>query len=100
VVDLSDRLLQVVVVLLAEFHHAVLAVQSLSDHFVRLHELVDLAGELVVLVANHSNMVIHRVDLYLEISVVLQKGTVGVPGTFQLLPHVEKLILLLSDLHL
>jgi len=100
VVDLSDGLLQVVVVLLAEFHHAVLAVQSLPDHFVCLHELVDLAGELVVLVAHHPNVVVHRVDFHLEVSVVLQKGTVRVPGTLQLLPHVKKLILLLSDLHL
>jgi len=100
VLNLCDRLLQVVIVFFPELHHAVLAVQSLSDYFVRLHELVDLTSQLVILVANHSNVVVHRVDFDLKIGVVLQKSIVRVSGTLQLLPHVEQLILFLTDLDL
>jgi hypothetical protein len=76
VLNLRDGLLQIVIVLLSKLHHTVLAVQSLSDHLVCLHELVDFAGQFVILVANHSDVVVHRVNFNLKIGVVLQKSAV------------------------
>ena len=73
VVDLGNRLLQVVVVLFAQLGNAVLPVQPLPNHLVCLDELVDLAGQLVVLVADDADVVVHRVDLDLKIGVVLEQ---------------------------
>ena len=93
-------LLQVVVVLLPELHDSVLAIQSLPNNFVRLHELVDFPRQFIVLVADHANVIVHGVDLYLEIGIVFKEGTIRVAGALELLSHVEQLVLLLSDFHL
>ena len=98
--DLLNRLRQVVIVLLAKVGDTMLAIQTLSDHLVRLHKLIDLASKLVVLVANDSDMVVHRVDFDLQVCVVLQERTVRVTSTFQLLSHVKKLVLFLPDFDL
>ena len=47
-----------------------LAVQSLSDSFVGLHELIEFLGQLLILVGNHSDVVVEGVDLDLQIGVV------------------------------
>lgn len=99
-VDLGDRLLQVVVILFSKLHDTVLSVQSLSDNFVCLNELVDLTGQFVVLVADDADVVVHRVNLDLEVGVVLEECAVGVTGTLKLFAHVKELVLLLADLHL
>lgn len=98
--NLLHRLLQVVVVLFTKLGHPVLAVKSLPDDFVCLDELVDLASEFVVLVGDDADVIVHGVDLDLEVGVVLEQGVVRVPGTLQFLSHVQQLVLLLSDLHL
>ena len=94
------RLRQVVVVFLTQLAHTVLAVQSLSNYLVCLHKLVDFASELVVLVADYADVIVHGVNLDLEIGIVLEECTVRVTSTFQFLSHVQKLILFLTDLHL
>ncbi len=99
-VDFLNRLGQIVIVFISQLHHAALPVQSLSDNLVRLHELVDFSGELIVLMADNSDVVVHGVDLDLEIGIVLEKGAVRVTGPLELLAHVQKLVLLLANLHL
>ena len=99
-VHLLNRLLQIVVILLTKLIDTVLSIETLTDHFVCLHELVDLASKFIVLVADDSDMVVHGVDLDLEVSIVFKKGAVGVPGSLKLLTHVQKLVFLLSDFDL
>ena len=70
------RLLQIVVVSLTNLLDAVLSVQSLPDDLVGLHELVDLLGQLVVLVTDNSDVVVHRFDLNLKVRVVFEEGLV------------------------
>ena len=98
-VHVGHRLLQVVVIFLPELHHSILAIKSLSDHFVCLDDLINLPSQLIVLMTDHSDMIVHRVDFHLEIGVVLKKCTVRVSGALELLPHVEQLVFLLPDLH-
>lgn len=95
-----DGLRQLVVIFLADLLHSVLPVKPLSDNFICLHELVDLAGQFVVLVAHDADVVVHAVDLDLQVGVVFHKCTVRVPSALQLLAHVQKLVLFLSDLDL
>ena len=98
-VHVGHRLLQVVVIFLAELHHSILAIKSLSDHFVCLDKLINLSSQLIVLMTDDSDMIVHRIDLHLEIGVVLEECTVRVSGALKLLPHVEQLVFLLPDLH-
>ena len=99
-VNFRHGLLQVVVILIAKLVDAIFPIEALADHLVSLHELVDFACEFIILVADDADVVIHRVDLHLEVGVVFEEGAIGVAGTFKLLAHVEELILLLSDFHL
>ena len=99
-VDVLHWLLQVVVVLLPELHDSILAVQPLPYNFIRLHELVDFPRQFIVLVADHANVIVHGVNLDLEIGIVFKEGTVRVASAFELFSHVKQLILLLSDFHL
>ena len=50
--------------------------------------------------ADDADVVVHGVDLDLEVRVVLQKRAVGVAGSLELLAHVEKLVFFLTDFHL
>lgn len=75
-VHLLDRLLQVVIILLTKLHDTVLPIEALTDDFVCLHELVDFTSKFVVLVADNSDMVVHGVDLNLEVGIVLKKGAI------------------------
>jgi len=70
------RLLQIVVVPLTNLLDAVLSVQSLPDDLVGLHKLVDLLSQLVVLVTDNSDVVVHRFDLNLKVRVVFEEGLV------------------------
>ena len=99
-VNFRHRLLQVIVILIAKLIDAIFPIEALTDDLVCLHELVDFASEFIILVADDADVVIHRVDLNLEVGIVLKQSTIGVAGTFELLAHVEELILLLSDFNL
>ena len=98
--NLVHRLLQVIVVLLTKLCHAVFAIQPLPDDFICLHELINFTSQLIVLVGNDADMVVHRVDLDLEVSIVLEERTVRVASALKLFAHVQQLVLLLADLHL
>lgn len=99
-VNFCNRLVQIVIVLFPQLLHSALPVQSLSDHFVCLYELVDFSSELVVLVANHSDVVVHRINFNLQISIVFEQGTVRVTSSLEFLAHIQKLVFLLTDLDL
>jgi len=45
-------------------------------------------------------MVVKRVNLNLEVAVIIKKGRITVSGTFELLSHVHDLVFLGSDLGL
>jgi len=75
-----------------------LAVKSHSDSLVGLHKLIQLFGELLILHSDDSNMVVKRVDLNLEVTVIIKKGGIAVPGAFELLSHVHDLVFLSSNL--
>lgn len=99
-VNFLNRLGQIVFIFISKLHHTALPVQSLSNNLVRLHELVDFSSKLIVLMADNSDVVVHGVDFDLEIGIVLEEGAVRVTGTLKLLAHVQKLVLLLANLHL
>ena len=71
-VNFRHRLLQVVVILMAKLVDTIFPIEALSDHFVGLHKLVNFASEFVILVADDADVVIHRVDLHLEVGVILE----------------------------
>jgi hypothetical protein len=60
---------QLLVVLLSQLDNATLAIKLFSDLLVSLDELIDLSRQLVILVAHNPDVVIHRVDLNLQVSV-------------------------------
>ena len=95
-----QRLVQLVVVLLTDLLNTVLSIQPLSNDLVSLHKLVNLLGKLIVLVADDANVIVHGVNLNLQVGVVLQQGLVRVARALQLLPHVHQLVFLLADLDL
>ena len=98
--DLRHRLLQLVIVPIAELFDAILSVQPLPDDFVGLDKLVNLPGQFIILVAHNPDMVIHGLNLDLQIRIVLQQGRVGVACSLQLLSHVHELVLFLTNFHL
>jgi len=58
----------------SDFVNSSLAVKSLSDCFVGLHELVEFICQLVILVGDHSDMIVQGVNLNLKVRVVVEKG--------------------------
>ena len=71
-VNFSHRLLQVIVILMAELVDAIFPIEALADNLVSLHELVNFACEFIILVADDADVVIHRVDLHLKVGVILE----------------------------
>ena len=57
--NLGKGLLKAVFVLFPYLLHARFAVESLPDHFVGLHKLVNFASQFVVLVAHNSDVTVH-----------------------------------------
>ena len=57
---------------MAKLVDTIFPIEALSDHFVGLHKLVNFASEFVILVADDADVVIHRVDLHLEVGVILE----------------------------
>ena len=98
-VHISHRLLQVVVIFLTKLHNSVFAIKALANHFICLYKLVDLPRQLVVLMADDADVIVHRVNFNLQVCIVLQEGAVRVSGSLQLLAHVQKLVFLLSNLN-
>ena len=94
------RVLQLLVISGSDFLYSRLAIKSLSNCFICLHKLIQFFSELLVLVSNDSNMIVERVDLYLEIRIVIQKCWVTVSCTLKLLSHVHDLVFLGTNLSL
>lgn len=51
----------------SDFLYPSLAIKSLSDGFVSLDELIEFLGELFVLMSDNSDVVIQRIDFYLQV---------------------------------
>ena len=70
--NVSIRGGQLLVISCSDFVNSSLAVESLSDCFVGLHKLVEFLCQLVVLVGDHSDVVVQRIDLYLQVRVIVE----------------------------
>jgi hypothetical protein len=60
---------QLLIILVPQLDNTALAVKLLSDLLVGLNELIDLSRQLVILVANNPDVVVHGVDLNLQVGV-------------------------------
>lgn len=67
------RIAQLMVIFLSQLDNTILTVKLFSDFFVGTHELVNLSRKLVVLVAHDPDMIVHTVDLNLQIRVTLNQ---------------------------
>lgn len=65
--DVNERFLDLYLVLAPELDDSVSSVESLSDHLVGLHKLVQLLGEILIVDLQNSDVVVYCVDLSLEI---------------------------------
>ena len=65
---------QLLVIPCSDFMNSSLAVKPLSNCFVGLHELVKFLCQLVILVCDHSDMIVQGVNLNLKIRIVVQQG--------------------------
>jgi len=63
------RVAQLLLIALAQLSHAILPVQLLPNFLVGSHELIDLPRQLVVLVADDSDVVVHRIDFNLHVGI-------------------------------
>ena len=73
------------------------AVEPHSDGLVGLHKLVELLGQLLVLHRDHTDVVVQRVDLHLQVRVVVKESGVAVSGTLEFFSHVHNLVFLGPD---
>lgn len=87
-----NRIGKLLVVARANLGHTILAVKAGTDSFIGLNELVKLSGEFLVLHSDDANMVVKRVDLDLQVRVVVEEGRVAVPGALEFLAHVHDLV--------
>lgn len=97
---LMHRILKLLVISGSNFLYSSLAVKSLSNGFICLNELIKFFGELLILVSNDSNMIVERVDLNLEVRIVIQESRVAVSGSLKFLSHIHDLILFGTNLSL
>ena len=58
-VHVCHGLLQVVVILLTELHNSIFAIEALANHFVCLYKLVNFSRQLIVLVADDADVIVH-----------------------------------------
>ena len=57
--NFRNRLLQLIIIPIAQLLNAVFPIKSLSYDFISLDELVDFSRQLIVLMANNSNVIVH-----------------------------------------
>lgn len=88
---------QLLVISRSDFLNAGLPIKPLSDGLVRLDELIKLNGQILILLCDHSDMVVELVNLNLEIGVVVEESGVAVSSPLQLFLHMHDLVLLGPD---
>lgn len=93
VVHAVEALSQLVLVASAQTQDAAPAVQLVADILVHLAELVELAGDLVVLRLHNRGVLLKGVLLCQVVHVVRAKGSVRVLVCLQVLPLKEELVL-------
>lgn len=86
------RVGELLVVSLSDLLDPSFPVQALSDGLVGLYELVQLLRQLFILMGDYTNVVVQRVNLHLQVRVVVQQSRVTVPGSLQLFAHIHNLI--------
>ena len=86
------------IVSLSDLLDARLSIESLSNGLVGLHELVKFLGKLLILVCDHSYVVVQGVDFNLKVGIIVEQSGIAVAGSLQLLSHVHDLVLLGSYL--
>jgi hypothetical protein len=62
-----------------------------------MHKLVDFSGQLVVLMGHYANVIVHRVDLNLQIGIALQQHTVVLLRLIELSAHEHQVVVGLTD---
>ena len=93
-----NRVCQLLVVARPNLGHAILAVKAGTDGLIGLHELVKLSGEFLILNSDDTNVVVERIDLDLQVRVVVEESRVTVSGAFKLFSHVHDLVFLGANL--
>lgn len=91
------RVSQLVIILLPQLHHSVLSIQLLSNFLICTHKLVNLSRKLIVLVWDDPDVVIHRVNLNLQVSIALNQWCIRVLASFKFALQVHNLVLLASN---
>jgi len=89
-----------VLVLGAQLVHAAFAVELLPDLLVGRHESVNLSCELIVLVRDNTDVIVHGVDFHLQVGVGLNQRGVRVLRTLQLALQIHNLVFFRSNLDL
>ena len=82
----------------SDFLNSSFSIKSHPDSLIGLHKLIELTGKLFVLDGNDSDVVVKRVNLNLEVRVVVQKSTVAVTGALKFFSHIHYLVLFSADL--
>lgn len=72
-------------------------IESLSNSFIGLYKLVKFLGKLLILMSDHSDMIVQGINFNLQIRVVVKQCRVAIPCSLKLLSHVHDLVLLRSD---
>lgn len=88
------------VIFLPQLDNAVLTVQLFSDFLICTHELVNLSRELVVLVAHNPYVIVHAVDLDLQIRITFNQRRIRVLAALELSLQIHDLVFFGPDLHL
>jgi len=76
VLDIRVTGSQLVDISVLDFLNATASVQLFANQFIGLYELVYLSGKLVILSADYSDMIIHRVYFILHGSIVIMESLV------------------------
>jgi hypothetical protein len=91
------RLAQLLIILLSNLVHSGFSIQLLPNCLIGMHKLVDFSSQLIVLMGNYANVVVHRVNLNLQIGITLQKHTVVILRLFELSAHIHQVVIGLTD---
>ena len=94
------RVRQLHVIASTDLLYAGLAIEAHADGLVGLHELVELSRQLLILHGDDTDVVVERINLDLQVRIIIEKGRVRVASTLKLLSHVHDLVLLAADLGL
>lgn len=88
---------QLLIISLSNLCNSSLAIQTLTNGFICLHELVKFPGQFIILVSDDLYVVVERVNFNLQIGVVVEQGGVAVSSSLEFFAHVDNLVLFGPD---